>query len=52
VDEWVIEALKNVGLATAKSVLRTPREDLIDRADLEEDTVDNLLAVLRAEFED
>ncbi|MBQ6166481.1 MAG: transcription termination/antitermination protein NusA [Muribaculaceae bacterium] len=52
VDEWVIEALKNVGLATAKSVLRTPREDIIDRADLEEDTVDNLLAVLRAEFED
>ncbi len=52
VDEWVIEALKNLGLATAKSVLRTPREDLIDKADLEEDTVDNLLAVLRAEFED
>ena len=52
VDEWVIEALKNVGLATAKSVLRTPRQDIIDRADLEEDTVDNLLAVLRAEFEE
>ena len=52
VDEWVIEALKNLGLATTKSVLRTPREDLIDKADLEEDTVDNLLAVLRAEFED
>ena len=52
VDEWVIEALKNVGLATAKSVLRTPREDIIDKADLEEDTVDNLLAVLRAEFEE
>jgi len=41
-----------VGLATAKSVLRTPRAELIDRADLEEDTVDNLLAVLRAEFEE
>ena len=52
VDEWVIEALKNVGLATAKSVLRTPREELIEKADLEEDTVDNLLAVLRAEFEE
>ena len=38
--------------ATAKSVLRTPREELIDRADLEEDTVDNLLAVLSAEFEE
>ena len=52
VDEWVIEALKNVGLATAKSVLRTPRQDIIDRADLEEDTVDNLLAVLKAEFDE
>ena len=52
VDEWVIEALKNVGLATAKSVLRTPREDIIDRADLEEDTVDQVLDVLRAEFEE
>lgn len=52
IDEWVIESLKNVGLATAKSVLRTPRESLIDRADLEEDTVDHLLEVLRAEFEE
>ena len=52
VDEWVIEALKNVGLATAKSVLRTPREELIDKADLEEDTVDHVLAVLSAEFEE
>ena len=52
VDEWVIEALKNLGCATAKSVLRIPREELIARADLEEDTVDHLLAVLRAEFED
>ena len=41
-----------MGLATAKSVLRTPREELIDRADLEEDTVDNLLTVLRAECEE
>ena len=54
IDEWVIESLKNVGLATAKSVLRTPREDLINRPDLdfEENTVDNLLAVLRAEFDE
>ncbi len=52
VDEWVIEALKGVGYDTAKAVLRAPREELIDKADLEEDTVDNLLAILRAEFED
>ena len=52
IDEWVIEAVKNIGLATAKSVLRTPRQTLIDRADLEDATVDHLLDVLRAEFED
>jgi len=52
IDEWVIEALKNMGLATAKSVLRTPREDLIEKADLEESTVDEVLAVLKSEFED
>ena len=52
IDEWVIEALKNVGYDTAKSVLRTPRQQLIDKADLEEDTVDHLLDVLNAEFED
>ena len=52
VDVWVIDALKNLGLDTAKSVLRMSREDLIDKADLEEDTVDNLLEVLRAEFEE
>lgn len=52
IDEWVIEALKNVGLDTAKSVLRAPREYLIDKVDLEEDTVDTVLAVLRSEFED
>jgi len=52
IDEWVIEALKNLGLATAKSVLRTPREELIEKADLEESTVDDLLAVLKAEFDE
>ena len=52
VDEWVIEALKNVGNDTAKSVLRAPREALIDKADLEEGTVDNLLNILSAEFDD
>jgi len=52
VDEWVIDELKKLGLDTAKSVLRTPREELINKADLEEGTVDNLLEILRAEFED
>ena len=52
IDGWVIEALKDMGCATAKAVLNTPREELIEKADLEEDTVDNVLAVLKAEFDD
>ena len=52
IDEWVITAIKKIGLDTAKAVLNVPREVLIEKADLEEDTVDNLLEVLRAEFED
>ena len=47
-----IESLKNMGCATAKSVLNTPRAELIENADLEEDTVDEVLRVLRAEFEE
>jgi N utilization substance protein A len=51
IDEWVIAAIKKLGLDTAKAVLNTPREVLIEKADLEEDTVDEVLAILRAEFE-
>ncbi len=51
IDSWVIEALKDMGCATAKAVLSTPREELIEKADLEEDTVDNVIKVLKAEFE-
>lgn len=51
IEDWVIEALKDLGLGTAKAVLNTPREDLINRADLEEETVDHVLEVLRAEFD-
>ncbi|MBJ2188727.1 MAG: transcription termination/antitermination protein NusA [Muribaculaceae bacterium] len=52
IDEWVIEALKNIGCLTAKNVLNAPREMLINEADLEEDTVDNVINILRAEFEE
>ena len=52
IEEWVIEAIKNIGLNTAKSVLETPREVLVEKADLEEDTVDEVLRVLKAEFEE
>ena len=52
IDEWIINAIKKLGYDTAKSVLIAPREILIEKADLEEDTVDHVLSVLRAEFED
>ena len=51
IDQWVIDAIKAIGLDTAKAVLNAPREMLIEKADLEEETVDNLLEVLRSEFE-
>ena len=51
IDQWVIDAIKAIGLDTAKAVLNAPREMLIEKADLEEETVDQLLEVLRAEFE-
>jgi N utilization substance protein A len=51
VDQWVIDAIKAIGLDTAKAVLNAPREMLLEKADLEEETVDHLLDVLRAEFE-
>lgn len=52
IDQWVIDAIKSVGLTTAKEVLNAPREMLIEKADLEESTVDDVLRVLAAEFED
>ena len=52
IEEWVIEAIKKIGLDTAKAVLNAPREVLIEKADLEEDTVDHVIEVLKAEFED
>ena len=52
IDGWVIDALKNIGCYTAKSVLAIPRDELVERADLEESTVDDVLSILVAEFED
>lgn len=52
IEPWVIDALKQLGLETARAVLSTPRDFLIQRADLEEETVDELLHVLAAEFDD
>ena len=50
-DQCVIDAVKALGLDTAKQVISAPREMLIEKADLEEETVDHMLDVLRAEFE-
>lgn len=51
IDGWVIETLKDLGLGTAKAVLNAPKE-VLDQADFEDDTLQHLLDVLRAEFED
>lgn len=52
IDPWIIEELKKIGMVTAKDVLGTPRETLVNRADLEEETVDEVLRILREEFEE
>ena len=51
IDQWIIDSIKAIGLDTAKAVLNAPREMLIEKADLEEETVDEVLNILRAEFE-
>lgn len=51
IDKWIIDAIKSIGLDTAKAVLNAPREMLVEKADLEEETVDHVLEVLKAEFE-
>lgn len=52
IDVWVIDALKNIGCNTAKAVLALSREEIMERADLEEQTVDDVLGILSAEFEE
>lgn len=52
IDIWIIEALKGIGCDTAKSVLALSREELIRRTDLEEETVDDVLKILRSEFDE
>ncbi len=51
IDDWVIDELKRVGLDTAKSVLALPKEDILRRTDLEEETIEDILKVLKQEFE-
>ena len=52
IDQWVIDVLINIGCDTAKSVLALSKEDLLARTDLEEETVDYVINVLRSEFEE
>lgn len=52
IDQWIIDALKSIGMETAKDVLNAPCEMLVSRADLEEETVDEVLRILGEEFEE
>lgn len=52
IEGWVIDAIKGIGIDTAKAVLNAPREMLIEKADLEEETVDEVLRILKQEFEE
>ncbi len=52
IEGWVIDAIKKLGLDTARAVLEAPRDLLIEKADLEEDTVDDVIRILKSEFED
>ncbi|MDR1763449.1 MAG: transcription termination factor NusA [Dysgonamonadaceae bacterium] len=52
IEMWVIDQLKSIGCTTAKSVLRMNREEIIEKADLEESTVDDVLRIIQAEFEE
>lgn len=51
IDSWILDELKNVGCDTAKSVLELPVDDLVKRTDLEEETIKEVMRILRAEFE-
>lgn len=52
IDQWVIDNLKAIGLDTAKSVLALDKEDVAKRADLDDETVNEIYDILQAEFED
>lgn len=51
IDQWIIEQFKNIGCDTAKSVLEIPVDELVKRTDLEEETVKEVVKILKAEFE-
>jgi len=52
IEDWIIEELKSIGCDTARSVLELSVEDLVSRTDLEEETIQEIMRILRAELED
>ncbi|MEE1113383.1 MAG: transcription termination factor NusA [Bacteroidales bacterium] len=52
IEDWIIEELQSIGCDTAKSVLELSVQELVDRTDLEEETINNVISVLKAEFEE
>jgi len=52
IEDWVIDALKNIGCDSARSVLQLSKEELVRRTDLEDETIDGVLKILEAEFEE
>ena len=52
IEGWIIDELKKIGCDTAKSVLKLTKEELVSRADLEEETVENIISILQQEFEE
>jgi N utilization substance protein A len=51
IESWVIDELKRIGLDTARSVMAVSKEDLVRRTELEEETVEDLLNIIRQEFD-
>jgi N utilization substance protein A len=51
IDSWIIDELKAIGCETARAVLDISRDDLVQRTDLEEETIDEVLSILKSEFE-
>jgi transcription termination/antitermination protein NusA len=51
IDEWILQEFRKIGLDTAKSVLAVSKEDLVRRTELEEETVEEVLGILKGEFE-
>ena len=52
IDDWIIDAFQDMGIETAKAALNAPRDMIIEKTDLEEETVDEVLNILRREFEE